>query len=246
MKTVVKSVFNILGLNISRIPNHDAPSLYIDLSLIQEAEKAGVYIGDYAEKKWGEVGKSKKIVEDLYLPNLKEDSVILESGAGTGRYVKKMLEHTPKGKAHLYELDPYWKNFLDKTFAQDERVAIYPTNGYSYDDIPDSSVDLYCANGVFVYTKSMVTYRNLLEAVRVTKPNGVIAFDFFNLDEQPEILDFIKTNTYPQPEVWSLDSLAFISEFMKAHGCELEKTYKVKCHNYHSTYALFRKTNSIR
>lgn len=252
LKNNLKKSFAALGFHISRIPPvpseacpkseaPDAPSLYMEPAMIQAAAQAGIYIGDYAEAQWGEVGSAKSMVETLCLPNLQQASTILEVGPGTGRYTKLMLEKIPQGKAHLFELDPYWKNFLGTYFSGDSRVILHSANGYSYETVASDSVDLYCANAVFVYTRPMLTYRNLMEAVRVVKPNGVIIFDFFDLDETEDALGFIETNTFPEPDYWSLDSLAFFTHFMAQRGCKLEQTYRNKCHNYHSTYALFRK-----
>ena len=64
------------------------------------------------------------------------------------------------------------------------------SSGYIYDNIEDESIDLYHANGVFVLHVHLVTYRNLVEAVRVPRPGGVIAFDFLGMEEVPEIFEF--------------------------------------------------------
>src|SRR5688572_6098330 len=243
LKSFVQRALSVAGLRLSRIPTEkDAPREYIEPSLIEAAEKAGMYVGDYAEIQWNEVGRSQSIVDTLYAPRLQQDSTVLEAGPGTGMFARKVLRHIPKGTMHLYEIDPYWKRFLGGMFASDSRVHLHDTNGYSYDDIPDESVDLYHANGVFVYTSHMVTCRNLLEAVRVTRPGGTIAFDFFDMEETPQIFEFIRLNAFPQPqEHWKLNSLSFFKAFMEKQGCTLEKTHAVKMANFHSLYAAFRK-----
>jgi len=201
-----------------------------------------MYVGDYAEIQWGEVGKSRSIVETLYRPHLKENSAVLEAGPGTGMYARKVLEHIPCGAMHLYEIDPYWKRFLFRMLGSDSRVHIHESNGYSYDDIPDESIDVYHANGVFIYTPHLVTCRNLVEAVRVTRPGGIIAFDFFDMDEAPQIFEFVSLNAFPQPqEHWELNSLCFFKSFMGKLGCVLEATQQVKTANFHSLYSVFRK-----
>jgi ubiquinone/menaquinone biosynthesis C-methylase UbiE len=243
LKSSVQRALAAVGLRLSRIPKElDAPQEYIEPSLIEAAEKAGIYVGDYAEKEWGEVGRSRSIVETLYAPRLKEDSAVLEAGPGTGMFARKVLEHIPGGTMHLYEIDPYWKRFLLRMFNSDSRVQIHETSGYSYDDIHDESIDLYHANGVFVYTPHLVTCRNLVEAVRVTRRGGTIAFDFFDMEEVPQIFDFIQLNAFPQPqEHWKLNSLTFFKSFMNKMGCTLETTHQVKMANFHSLYSVFRK-----
>ena len=243
LKSSVQRALAIAGLRLSRIPKEvDAPREYIEPALIQAAEKAGVYVGDYAEREWGEVGRSRSIVETLYRPRLKENSVVLEAGPGTGMFAIKVLEHIPKGTMHLFEIDPYWKNFLVRLLGSDARVLIQETNGYSYDDIADESIDLYHANGVFVYTPHLVTCRNLVEAVRVTRRGGTIAFDFFNMEEVPQIFEFVQLNAFPKPqEHWMLNSLSFFRSFMEKMGCTLEATHQVKMANFHSLYSVFRK-----
>lgn len=259
-KQVLKAGLTQLGLQITRLPRQAqipaaamqeadtvpaAPSLYMDAAMIIAAQAAGVYIGDYAEAQWEEVGIAKRAVENLYLDDLRTDSVILEVGPGTGRYVRYMLTFAPRGAAHLFELDPYWKNFLSQFFSTDNRVQLHSTDGWTYKDIPNNSVDIYCAHGVFVYTKPMQTYANLQEAVRVVKSGGIIVFDFFDLDESEQVMTFIETNAFPESQHWSLDSLSFLVHFMAQHQCQLEKTYQNKCHNYHSTYAVFRKQGAL-
>jgi len=210
--------------------------------MIEAARNAGMYVGDYAEAQWDEVGRSRSIVETLYAPRLKEDSAVLEAGPGTGMFARKVVEHIPKGTMHLFEIDPYWMKFLFGVFDNDSRVRIHETDGYSYDDIPDQSIDLYHANGVFVYTSHMVTCRNLVEAVRITRNGGAIAFDFFDMEEVPEIFEFVRLNAFPQPqEHWKLNSLSFVKAFMGKLGCTLEATHQVKMANFHSMYSVFRK-----
>jgi hypothetical protein len=243
LKSSVQRVLAVAGLRLSRIPREvDAPREYIEPSLIEAADKAGIYVGDYAEREWGEVGRSRSIVDTLYAPRLKEDSAVLEAGPGTGMFATKVLGHIPKGTMHLFEIDPYWSQFLLRMLGSDSRVQIHETNGYSYDDIRDDSIDLYHANGVFVYTPHLVTCRNLVEAVRVTRRGGVIAFDFFDMEEVPQIFEFVQLNAFPQPqEHWKLNSLSFFKSFMGKMGCTLETTHQVKMANFHSLYSVFRK-----
>lgn len=244
LKSAVQRALGVAGLRLSRIPKEaDAPKEYIEASMIEAARNAGMYVGDYAEAQWGEVGRSRSIVDTLYRPRLKENSTVLEAGPGTGMFARKVLEHIPSGKMHLYEIDPYWKKFLAGMLETDSRVQVHETSGYSYDDIPDESIDLYHANGVFVYTSHMVTCRNLLEAVRITRRGGAIAFDFFNMEEVPEIFEFVRLNAFPQPqEHWKLNSLSFFKAFMSQQGCSLEATHQVKMANFHSLYSVFRKS----
>jgi hypothetical protein len=243
LKSSVQRALAVAGLKLSRIPKEvDAPREYIEPSLIEAADKAGIYVGDYAEQEWGEVGRSRSIVETLYAPRLTPNSAVLEAGPGTGMFATKVLEHIPDGTMHLFEIDPYWKRFLLRMLGSDPRVTIHETNGYSYDDIPDESIDLYHANGVFVYTPHLVTCRNLVEAVRVTRRGGTIAFDFFDMEEVPQIFEFVQLNAFPQPqEHWKLNSLTFFKSFMEKMGCILETTHRVKMANFHSVYSVFRK-----
>jgi ubiquinone/menaquinone biosynthesis C-methylase UbiE len=246
LKSSVHRALAVVGLRLSRVPREaDAPREYIEPSLIEAAEKAGIYVGDYAEKQWDEVGRSRNIVETLYAPRLKKDSVVLEVGPGTGMFARKVLEHIPNGTMHLFEIDPYWKGFLGRMLGSDSRVHMYETNGYSYDDIRDESIDLYHANGVFVYTPHLITCRNLVEAVRVTRRGGAIAFDFFDMEEIPQIFEFVQLNAFPRPqEHWKLNSLSFLKSFMERMNCTLETTHQVKYANFHSLYCVFRKCGS--
>jgi len=246
LKSSVQRALGVVGLRLSRISKEaDAPREYIEPSLIEAAERAGVYVGDYAEQRWGEVGRSRSIVETLYKPRLNKESVVLEVGPGTGMFATKVLEHIPAGTMHLYEIDPYWKRFLLRMLGSDSRVHMHETNGYSYDDLSDESIDLYHANGVFVYTPHLVTCRNLVEAVRVTRLGGTIAFDFFDMEEAPQIFEFVQLNAFPRPqEHWKLNSLSFLKSFMETMGCTLETTHQVKYANFHSLYSVFRKCGS--
>jgi SAM-dependent methyltransferase len=245
LKSGVQRVLAVAGLRLARIPKKiEAPREYIDLSLIEAAEKAGVYIGDYAEKHWGEAGRSRSIVDTLYAPRLKSASAVLEVGPGTGMFARKVLEYIPRGEMHLYEIDPYWQKSLHGMLGSDPRVHIHATNGYSYDDIQDESIDLYHANGVFVYTAHLATCRNLIEARRVTRVGGYIAFDFFNMDDVAKMFEFIRLHAFPQPqEHWKLNSLSFFTSFMEKLGCTLEATHEVKSWpNLHTLFAVFRRS----
>ena len=153
LKTLARTFLErFLGIKISRIGSTHAPQLYLSSSMIKAAKCAGVYIWDYCEKEWGQVGKAERIVSKLFAPYLKEDSCVVEVGPGTGRYTIHIAKFVPHGQIHLFELDPYWNKFLRKLFSGDSRIILHSTNGFSY-GLLDNSIDFYCANGVFTYTK---------------------------------------------------------------------------------------------
>ncbi|MFC1711971.1 methyltransferase domain-containing protein [Patescibacteria group bacterium] len=232
----------MFGFKIVRLNSKsDNPSLFLNADLIREAKKENMYIGDYVEKKWNEVGTSEKIVKKIIKPYLKKDSVIIDVGSGTGRYTKQMLTFIPQGKIHIFELDSYWKKFLKEYFSKENNIKIHPANGYSYDTLSNDSIDVYCAINVFTYTNAMTTFRNLIEAARVVKPKGIIIFDFFNTDEKKGIFNYIETNITPQPGPWSIHSLSFLCSFMNKLGFKLIAKDKGLFNKYHSTYIILKK-----
>jgi len=148
---------------------------------VKDANIAGLSVGDYVEKMWGIEGGSKYVIEKMNLANIfdKPNVKIVEIGAGTGRYMEKVIDlyaASNIARYESYETAMDWIEYLNRTYPM---IISHQADGLSLRQTEDKSIDLVHAHGVFVYTPFITTIRYLFEIFRVIKCGGYAVFDCF-------------------------------------------------------------------
>ena len=155
-----------------------------------------------------------------YLP---ENSRIIEIGAGTGRY-----SHTLAREGHTVDAVELVQHNIDQFIAgtaEGERVTIRQGNACDLSAFPDDTYDVTLLLGpmyhLFTEAEKLAA---LSEAIRVTKPGGVIFVAYCMAD--PSILQFgfMKGNARQLIEKGLLDPVTFKASSTPAELFELHRT----------------------
>lgn len=151
---------------------------------LAEADRLGMDVNDYLEKNigWGEV---LSLVNRSVSPFLQEDSIVLELGAGTGRWSREILKKIPYGQLHLVDYSSWFVQFQADYFKDDPRVVIHQTNGISLPIDECHWADVCCSYGTFIMLKLGNVYRYAKEFRRVLKPGGHFVVEYMDI-ESPE------------------------------------------------------------
>jgi SAM-dependent methyltransferase len=144
---------------------------------VKNAKSEDLSVCDYVEKMWNQVGETQKIINSMEKYGTFEynNPTICEIGAGTGRYMEKVIDKCNPAKYESYETAKDWSDWLQNTYP----IISHPTNGFSLKSTIDNSIDIVHAHGVFVYLKFLDNIRYFNEIIRIIKPNGVIIFDCY-------------------------------------------------------------------
>jgi Methyltransferase domain len=157
----------------------DANNVYASAhATIAAARTAGLSVGDYVERLWGEQGRSASIVERLKSLGAISSATkhIVEIGAGTGRYIEHTLKLCRPNRYQSYEVDQAWSAWLAKTYP----IEACASDGKSLRSTKSNSSDLIHAHGVFVYLPLPVSFSYFKEIVRAAAPGAFLAFDIIS------------------------------------------------------------------
>ena len=155
-----------------------------------------------------------------YLP---ENARIIEIGAGTGRY-----SHTLAREGHTVDAVELVQHNIDRFIAgtaEGERVTIRQGSACDLSAFPDNAYDVTLLLGpmyhLFTEADKLAA---LSEAIRVTKPGGVIFVAYCMAD--PSILQFgfMKGNAPQLIEKGLLDPVTFKASSTPAELFELHRT----------------------
>ena len=155
-----------------------------------------------------------------YLP---ENARIIEIGAGTGRY-----SHTLAREGHTVDAVELVQHNIDRFIAgtaEGERVTIRQGSACDLSAFPDDTYDVTLLLGpmyhLFTEAEKLAA---LSEAIRVTKPGGVIFVAYCMAD--PSILQFgfMKGNAPQLIEKGLLDPVTFKASSTPAELFELHRT----------------------
>lgn len=178
MKKIINSILELLNLRIVKnshlITKNDLG--YISANdTVKEAKKLGLSVCEYVEREWNQVGETEKVISNMENLGVFENAnpIICEIGAGTGRYMKKVLVKGNPLKYESYETADDWAEWLQKEYS----IISHKSDGCSLQYSEDSSIDIIHAHGVFVYIPFFDSLRYFKEIDRVTKKNSYIIFD---------------------------------------------------------------------
>ncbi|HET8758886.1 MAG TPA: class I SAM-dependent methyltransferase [Solirubrobacteraceae bacterium] len=159
-----------------------------DLERFRERRRRGKRGGHYGDH-WGDpslsglryllhrlrpgtrsIGNLSKVVRDHLEPYVRPDSVVLEIGAGGGRWTQYLIAAR---KVVVAELNPAFFGYLRKRFKRhEEKLRFYETSGYELDGIDRESIDFVFSFGTFVHIDPEGIDAYLGEIHRVLRPGG--------------------------------------------------------------------------
>ena len=183
LKNTLSIISNALGFRVSRIGNTGGG--YISAKdVVAAAEEAGMSVCDYVERLWNISGQTQHVIDQMKKSGaIGQGGKVLEIGAGTGRYMEKILENSSPIVYQSYETALDWANYLDQKYPIETKQA----DGYSLKETANNSIDLVCAHGVFVYLPFLVSVRYFKEIFRVSAVGAYVVFDIVSenvLDHQ--------------------------------------------------------------
>jgi ubiquinone/menaquinone biosynthesis C-methylase UbiE len=112
----------------------------------------------------------QSLVETFLVPNVPPGGVVLEIGAGHGRWSKAAVPHC--GELILVDLSPRCVEFCQRLLARYDHVRYLANDGLTLTGVADGSVDLVWAFDTFVQIDRATIESYLGEIRRVLKPGG--------------------------------------------------------------------------
>lgn len=197
MTSLLRKVLNKL-LALSGTPISGSLGYISAKDTVAAAAEANMSVCDYVEKLWGQQGCTQRVIDlmgsagvfDIKSPN------VLEIGAGTGRYLEKVLAKSNPARYESYEIARDWAKWLGSKYPIESHAA----DGVSLGTTSSNSVDLLHAHGVFVYLPFLDSYRYWKETWRVVRNGGWVVFDVFSEDcvDEQTIENWLKSeDRYP-------------------------------------------------
>lgn len=202
---------------------------------VAAAENAGLSICDYVEKQWGTLGDTQSAIEQLASCGVfgATNPNVVEIGAGTGRYLEKVLKRCEPVKYEVYETATDWADWLQKEYP----IVCHEADGMTLRQTPAMSADLVFAHGVFVYLPFLASYRYWKEIWRIAKENGFVAFDIFSEDvlDEPTVEKWLTSEkNYPV-----FLSKPYVVAAFGNHGFSLVHSFKKRFGKGCSEYVVF-------
>ena len=152
---------------------------------VAAAKKRGLSICEYLENNESDSrkrGRRDRIIAELQTTGVfQQIRHVCEIGAGTGRYLEKIMELARPTIYEVYETNREWAKFLQAEYNGRYGCALtcHSADGSSLGSTASGSCDLVHTHAVFVYLPLLQSLSYLKECVRVCRPGGYIIFDFF-------------------------------------------------------------------
>lgn len=245
VKRVVKRLLSQRGLAITRIGDASKKSGrgYISASeTVSAAEREGLSVCDYVENLWQQHGDTQRVIDRMASCGVFEakDPIVVEIGAGTGRYVEKVLVKCTPAKYESYETARDWAEWLQSKYP----IVSHEADGVSLKQTATLSVDILHAHGVFVYLPFLVAYRYWKEMWRVVKDRGWVVFDIYSedcMDEATVEKWLASEQNYP-----CFHSKDYIVALFERHGFSFRDAFTNRHGKGRSEYLVFVRNNAAR
>ncbi|MCK4904587.1 MAG: hypothetical protein KAS35_07820, partial [Candidatus Marinimicrobia bacterium] len=153
MKKVINPILGLLNLRLikaNHINNISSDLGYISAKeTVKSAQNEGLSVCDYVEKLWNQEGETQKVLDNMVKFEVFQNAnpTVCEIGAGTGRYIEKVIEKCNPKRYESYEIAADWSKWLEKEYD----IISLESDGFSLKSTDDNSIDLIHAHGVFVY-----------------------------------------------------------------------------------------------
>ena len=244
VKKIINLIFGIVGLKLIKTnaasSNSGALSYISAKETIKSAKKEGLSVCDYVEKMWNQVGETQKVIDTIEKLGVFENTIstVCEIGAGTGRYMEKVIEKCNPNRYESYETAKDWSAWLQNKYP----IISQTTDGFSLKSTADRSMDLIHAHGVFVYLPFFDSLRYFKEIDRTTATNSYIVFDCITEDclGKKSINKWLNSDSnFPRilPEKYIFDffpsnKYKFVGNFFTPYGLGKSKYFVFKCINH--------------
>lgn len=190
MKKIINSILGLLNLRI--IKGNHPKNISSDLGYIsaketiKNAQKENLSVCDYVEKIWDQRGETQMVIDNMEKLGVFQNAnpTICEIGAGTGRYIEKVIDKCNPKRYESYETANDWAEWLEKEYP----IISQTSDGISLKSTVDNSIDLVHSHGVFVYLPFFDSLRYFREIDRVAIKNAIIVFDCITEDCLDKIL----------------------------------------------------------
>ena len=145
---------------------------------IAQAEAEGRDPNDVADARWGAI---THLIDKHYLPHMTTESVVLELGPGTGRVTRHILDRCGRLIVADYSavVIEWMKRYLEARGKREFEALVIDDARLA--PIPDASVDLVIADGVFHHVSTEDFHRFLSSFRRVLTPRGRVVVNFVSL-----------------------------------------------------------------
>lgn len=242
IQNIINSILGLLNLKLikaTHVVNSNSHGYISAKETVISAQQDGLSVCDYVEKIWDQVGETQKIIDNMEkLGAFKfNNPTICEIGAGTGRYMDKIIEKCNPERYESYETATDWAEWLSEKYP----IISQPTDGFSLSSTKDNSIDLFHAHGVFVYLPFFDSLRYFKEIDRVTTTNSYIVIDCMTEDclDNKTLNKWLESEySYPQllPEkhiftFFPSNKYKLIEEFFTPYGQGKSKYFVFKRKN---------------
>jgi SAM-dependent methyltransferase len=121
-------------------------------------------------------GNLAKVRRRYLEPYVGRESVVLEIGAGGGRWTQYLLEAR---QVVVVELNPEFFPYLEARFPEAaEKLRFFETSGYELSGIDDETIDFVFSFGTFVHIDPGGIDAYLAEIRRVLRPAGIATIHY--------------------------------------------------------------------
>lgn len=115
----------------------------------------GLAVCDYAERRWGKQGATQAVVEPMaWFGAFADPTPVVEIGAGTGRYLERVLQKCHPAKYEGYETVREGAEWPPSEYG----VVSHEADGITLWQTPDASASLVHAHGAVVNTPFFVSH----------------------------------------------------------------------------------------
>ena len=172
-------VANVLlkPLGVRLVPAHP-PWDRLFKEWIEQARRNGTDPNDIGDREWSD-DHLEDTLENCYLPHVSTNSVVLELGPGTGRLTRHLIKRCRE--IICVDYSSFVCEWLAEYLKEKGHFTVHHITKPSLPMIPDASVDLVVANGVFEHIEIEELTCFLDEFYRIVKPSGIVSFNFNNL-----------------------------------------------------------------
>lgn len=238
-RIIAKSGFEIVRTNKNSTKIKGGTGYISAKETILGAKREGLSVCDYVEKQWNKKGDTQKVIDEMASCGcfFKKHMHIVEIGAGTGRYLEKVLGRCNPSKYESYETAKDWAEWLQSQYP----IISHDVDGVSLKETPSKSVDLTHAHGVFVYLPFLVSYQYFKEIIRITKIGGSVCFDIISEDclDEPTVEKWLKSGqNYP-----CFISTEYVVSLFEQYGFGLSGTFMNRYGEGLSNYIVFKRKN---